>query len=313
MTARLHRRDEFGGAEDAAGADLGELHAGVGGRPAGFVPDGVAFAADDDVVARPGQHAQRNLVGHRAAGQPERRLLAEQGRDALLQRIDGRILAELVVTDGRGGDGRTHSGVGRVTVSERRSIGGAPVAMPPPALGRGSTRLIGGNLDKIEVGVAEIHRPDRPARAGFLHRALDDSDTAAFEMGNGLRQGNRRYQAEIGRAGRRRMRLGLEFPPGQVQVDFLAAEHQRLSPGTEGRHVHAEHARIERACSFDVAHRQHDVIDAIDVHRRTKGACWPEASDGVRGSRPANISRDRNTRRRRACPAATPPMAASKR
>ena len=132
MTARFHRRDEFGDAEDAAGADFGELHAGVGGRRAGLVPDGVALAADDDVVARPGQHAQRNLVRHRAAGQPERRLLAEQARDALLQRIDRRVLAVLVVADGRGGDGGAHlrrrPGHGVRAKVDRRRAGGDAAA-----------------------------------------------------------------------------------------------------------------------------------------------------------------------------------------
>jgi hypothetical protein len=37
--------------EQAAAADLGQLDAGVRGRAAGLVPDRVALAADDDVVA----------------------------------------------------------------------------------------------------------------------------------------------------------------------------------------------------------------------------------------------------------------------
>ena len=76
----LQRGDELVGGEHAAGADLGELHAGVGRRAAGLVPHRVALAADDHVVAGPRQHAQRDLVGHRARRQPERRLLAEQRR-----------------------------------------------------------------------------------------------------------------------------------------------------------------------------------------------------------------------------------------
>ena len=77
-------------------------------RAAGLVPDRVALAADDHVVARPRQHAQRDLVGHRAGRQPERGLLAEQRGDALLQRVDGRVLAELVVADRSGGHRRAH-------------------------------------------------------------------------------------------------------------------------------------------------------------------------------------------------------------
>ena len=91
-------------------ADFGELHPGVRPARAGLVPDGVAVPADQDVVARSGEGAQRDLIGHGPGGQPERRLLAQQRSHALLEEIHGGILAELVVPHRRGGDGRAHRG-----------------------------------------------------------------------------------------------------------------------------------------------------------------------------------------------------------
>ena len=72
--------------EHAARADLVDLHAGVRRRAAGLVPAGMRLARRDHLVARPREHAQRHLVGHRAGRQPQRGLLAEQLGDARLQR-----------------------------------------------------------------------------------------------------------------------------------------------------------------------------------------------------------------------------------
>jgi len=150
VVARLDRGDEFRRAEDAARADLGELHAGVGRRAAGLVPDRVALAADDDVVAGSRQHPQRHLVGHRAAGKPERGLLAEQGGDLVLQPVDRRVFAVLVVADRSGG----HRG---------------------PHLGRGTGDGIGTKVDgfhadagrgSLASGRADVHRQRGTKRRG---------------------------------------------------------------------------------------------------------------------------------------------------
>ena len=63
-----------------------------------------------DGIGRLRQHADGDLVGHRARGHPQRRLLAQQRRHAFLQQVDGRIFAELVVADRRGGHRRAHGG-----------------------------------------------------------------------------------------------------------------------------------------------------------------------------------------------------------
>ena len=99
VAARLAGCAEFRGGEHAARTDFGELHSRVGCRGPGFVPDRVAFATDDDVVAGPREHAQRDLVGHRSRRQPERGFLPEELRHALLQLVRRRIFAVLIVAE----------------------------------------------------------------------------------------------------------------------------------------------------------------------------------------------------------------------
>ena len=55
-------------------------------------------------------------------GKNSARFLAEQRRDACLEATHGRIAVEHVVADFRVGHRAPHAGVGRVTVSLRRSI-----------------------------------------------------------------------------------------------------------------------------------------------------------------------------------------------
>jgi hypothetical protein len=85
-----------------------ELDARVGRRGPSLMPDGVAFLAYDDIVPGTSTYPQGDLIRHRAGWKPECRLLTQKGGDAILQTIDGRILAELVVPDGRSGDGLTY-------------------------------------------------------------------------------------------------------------------------------------------------------------------------------------------------------------
>ncbi len=76
----------------------------------GLVQHEVRLGRHEHVVARSRQAAQRDLVGHRARGQEERGLEAEQRGDLVLQPVDRRILAVLVVADLRLGHGAAHRG-----------------------------------------------------------------------------------------------------------------------------------------------------------------------------------------------------------
>ncbi len=110
MAGRLERRAEFRLGEEPSPPDRGELHAGIGAAGAGFVPDHVGFVAEHDIVARPRQDLQRDLVGHRAARHEDRGLLAEQIRDPFLQQVHRRIFAVLIVADLGFGNRAPHAG-----------------------------------------------------------------------------------------------------------------------------------------------------------------------------------------------------------
>ena len=64
------------------------------------------------LVARLAVDADADLVAHRAGGDEQRRLLAEQVGDALLEPVDGGVFAEDVVADLGGGHGGAHGGRG---------------------------------------------------------------------------------------------------------------------------------------------------------------------------------------------------------
>jgi hypothetical protein len=67
MAGRLVGGAEIGGGEQPTSAGDGELNARVCRGGAGFMPNDVRFLPDDDVVARPGQDLEADLVRHRAA------------------------------------------------------------------------------------------------------------------------------------------------------------------------------------------------------------------------------------------------------
>jgi hypothetical protein len=72
--------------------------------------DHVGLRLGQDLVAGLGVAAQRQLVGHGAAGHEQRGFLAEQSGRAPLQLGHGRVLAVDVVADLGRGHGRAHGG-----------------------------------------------------------------------------------------------------------------------------------------------------------------------------------------------------------
>ena len=80
----------------------------------------------EHLLARLDQRRDGEDVGHRPGGREERVLLAEQRRDPSLQLGHGRVLAVHVVADLGPAIAARIAAVGRVTVSERRSMVTAP-------------------------------------------------------------------------------------------------------------------------------------------------------------------------------------------
>ena len=125
VAARLAGGAELGGGEQAAAPIGGELHPGIGRAGAGLVPD---------AYAPPRRRSPRRPVGSAPSARPgspscrsarTARLPCRAARRCAPAGVDRRVLAILVVADRRIGHGPPHAREGRVTVSERRSIGSA--------------------------------------------------------------------------------------------------------------------------------------------------------------------------------------------
>jgi hypothetical protein len=85
--------------------------------------DEVRLGVEQHLRAARGEQPHGGLVGHRAAREEQRLLLAEQLRHARLEAAHGRVAVEDVVAHLASAMARRMAGVGRVTVSERRSTG----------------------------------------------------------------------------------------------------------------------------------------------------------------------------------------------
>ena len=97
------------GEHAAVAVDLGDHRAGELGRAAGLGDQRVGVAPDEHPLAAGADvQADGDLVAHRPAGQEERRLVAQQRRDALLEGARRRVRAALLVADLGRGDGGAH-------------------------------------------------------------------------------------------------------------------------------------------------------------------------------------------------------------
>jgi len=108
VVARLDERADVGGAEPPVLTGDGELHPRVRGAASRLVPHNVTLGADDHIVVGPAEQTQRKLVGHRAGGHEQCRLLAQQRCHLVLEAVDARVFAVLVVTDLGLGDRAAH-------------------------------------------------------------------------------------------------------------------------------------------------------------------------------------------------------------
>ncbi len=112
---RVDRRDAVRGAHLLGAEPAGDAReparddAGVDGRPAELGDEDVAVLLADQLVAELGVQADRDLVRHRRGRQEDRLVLAEQPRRALLELVDRRVLAPLLVADRGGRDRGAHA------------------------------------------------------------------------------------------------------------------------------------------------------------------------------------------------------------
>ena len=94
------------------------------GRAAVLVDHDVRVLLGDEHVAGPRVELERDLVRHRRGREEDRRFLTEERRDALLQRVDRRVLALLLVADR----------------PPRRSPGACPASAASPCRSGGRSR-----------------------------------------------------------------------------------------------------------------------------------------------------------------------------
>ena len=101
--ARVDRAaDLLGGQSPELPGKPARLEPGMGGRTAQLGDHDVSALLDDQLGPADAEDHQRDLVGHRRARQVHRLRLADELRCCLLERVDRRVLALLLVTDRRG-------------------------------------------------------------------------------------------------------------------------------------------------------------------------------------------------------------------
>ena len=83
-------------------------HSGIQGPGAGLVQHQMLPGPRDDCVAGAGQHAQRDLIGHGAGRDEQRRFVPRQIGEGLLEQVDRWVLAVLIITDLRFRHGPAH-------------------------------------------------------------------------------------------------------------------------------------------------------------------------------------------------------------
>src|SRR2546426_181566 len=137
-----------------------------------------------------------------------------------------------------------------------------------------------GDLDQIAVGVAEVDRLEGAAGARALDRSLLDGDAPCSQVLDPPRQRLAREQAHVGGPRRRPRGLGVELPPGLVQVDLLGAESQRRAPLAEDDDLHAQHALVKLSGGGDVAHGEDEVVEPVDLQTKTLSGRKASASPG---------------------------------
>ena len=205
-----------------------------------LVDDDVLAAAGDDEAPGPAEHAEGDLVGHDPGGDEEGGGLAHPLGVGLLERVDGRVLAVVVVADLGLGHGPAHLGGGlgdgvAAEIDEARGHGrmlpGAPTGargarrrVLAAAVGAGASGTAGAGAEGGvavggvgQFGIGRRHPAEElPGVGGVAGPLVEvgqdvplaDVAVARVAAGSGRRRPwpgpRRRRSACVGRRGRRR-------------------------------------------------------------------------------------------------------------
>src|SRR5439155_10506249 len=122
----------------------------------------------------------------------------------------------------------------------------------------------------VAVGIAEVHRPQRAARAGLPNGAELDGDAFTSQMSDDVIERNVRAEAEIDRSRRRDARVRLELAAGLMEVELRISEGEGAPALRKGDRAHPQCAFVKGDGAIDVSDRQDDVIDRGDPHPRAR-------------------------------------------
>ena len=120
------------------------------------------------------------------------------------------------------------------------------------------------NFDQVEIGVAKVHRKNRPACPGTLNWTVEELHAARPQVIDDARDRHARDQAEVRGSRDGPIGLGLEFFADLVQVDLALPEGQRRAAAAEGDRLHAQDVAVEGAGAVGVARGDADEVELLD-------------------------------------------------
>jgi len=85
-------------------------------------------------------------------------------------------------------------------------------------------------------------------------------------MSESLLQASLQNKTEVSRAGSGVISLWLKLVTGLVKIDFLISERQGLASLSKLHHFHAQDPLVKGAGRREVAHREDEVVEAVDFH-----------------------------------------------
>lgn len=121
-----------------------------------------------------------------------------------------------------------------------------------------------GNLDQVQVGIAQVDGAQGMDGSRAAHRAFDDGRALGLQAGDHFVQRDGRDKAQVQRARHGQVGLGLEFAALDVQVDFLVAEPEGFAALAEGLQRHAQEPDVEIHAGGLVRGGEDEVVEMVD-------------------------------------------------